>query len=71
LRKHLGIRPRRIHHVLGIVQDYCLREKLPPFQYDVISLTPISVLVIAAGDSCGGISALGQLMSEICPLQAP
>jgi putative restriction endonuclease len=37
LAQQLGIHPRPIRYVLGVIQDYCLREKLPPLTILVVS----------------------------------
>jgi putative restriction endonuclease len=37
LARHLGIHPRPIRFVLGVIQDYCLREKLPPLTILVVN----------------------------------
>lgn len=37
LAQHLGIHPRPIRYVLGVIQDYCLGEKLPPLTILVVS----------------------------------
>ena len=37
LSQHLGIHARPIRYVLGVIQDYCLREKLPPLTILVVS----------------------------------
>lgn len=37
LAQHLGIHPRPIRFVLGVIQDHCLREKLPPLTILVVN----------------------------------
>jgi putative restriction endonuclease len=37
LAKHLGIHPRPIRYVLGVIQDHCLEEKLPPLTILVVN----------------------------------
>lgn len=37
LSQHLGIHARPIRYVLGVIQDYCLREKLPPLTILVVN----------------------------------
>ena len=37
LAQHLGIHPRPIRYVLGVIQDYCLGEKLPPLTILVVN----------------------------------
>ncbi len=40
----IGIHPRAIRYVLGVIQSYCLREKLPP----------LTILVVSVGDGVPG-----------------
>jgi hypothetical protein len=37
LAEHLGIHPRPIRYVLGVIQDWCLRERKPPLTILVVS----------------------------------
>jgi putative restriction endonuclease len=37
LLQHLGIHARPIRYVLGVIQDYCLGEKLPPLTILVVN----------------------------------
>jgi putative restriction endonuclease len=37
LAQHLGIHPRPIRYVLGVIQDHCMDEKLPPLTILVVN----------------------------------
>lgn len=37
LAQHLGIHPRPIRYVLAVIQDHCLKEKLPPLTILVVN----------------------------------
>lgn len=53
----LGIHHRAVRYVLGVVQDYCLREKLPP----------LTILIVNQGE---GVPGAGFIAWDVDDLQA-
>ncbi len=40
LAHYFGIHPRPIRYVLGVIQDHCMDEKLPPLTILVVNQRP-------------------------------